>query len=205
MSCQKSQLVPLLESKCTQPGILPSFEVITIDVSAMVNARPPRTSKIFEEYATIGLAKEIGMFSSKYLRTDIVFNVYRSGSSKTETRSKRGMGARRRMAASGKIPPNWQSFLCDSRNKTELFAHLAEKFVELEGNMMVATLEESVLSNHAIEVEHISDCNHEVVDTRLFVNAKHASNHGSKSVLIKATDTDVVVIAVSVFSHLQNL
>ena len=159
----------------------------------------------FQEYATNEFAKEIRMYSSKYLRTDIVFDVYRSGSLKAETRSKRGMGARCRVTASGKIPPNWQSFLRDSLNKTELFAYLAEKLVELEGNMIVATLEESVLSNHEIEVEHISDCNHEEADTRLFFHAKHASNHESKSVLIKATDTDVVVIAVSVFSQLQNL
>ena len=102
------------------------------------------------------------------------------------------MGARRRVTVSGKIPPNWQSFLRDSSNKTELFTYLAEKLVELEGNMIVATLEESFLSNHDIEVKHISDCNHEEADTRLFVHAKHASNHRSKSVLIKATDTEVI-------------
>ena len=87
-------------------------------------------------------AKEIRMYSSKYLRTDIVFDAYISGSLKAETRSKRGMGARRRVTASGKIPPIWQSFLRDSRNKTVLFDYLAEKPVELEGNMVVATLEE---------------------------------------------------------------
>ena len=51
MSCQKSKLVPILESKSTLPDILPSVQVIIIDGSAMVNARSPRTSKTFKEYA----------------------------------------------------------------------------------------------------------------------------------------------------------
>ena len=46
------------------------------------------------------------------------------------------------MTASGKIPPNRPNFLRDSRNKTVLFTYLAEKLVELEGNMIVATQEE---------------------------------------------------------------
>ena len=93
--------------------------------------------------ATNEFAKEIRMYSSKYLRTDIVFDANISGSLKAETRSKRRMGARRRVTASGKIPPNRPNFLRDSRNKTVLFAYLAEKPVELEGNMIVATLEEA--------------------------------------------------------------
>ena len=87
--------------------------------------------------ATNEFAKEIRMYSSKYLRTDIVFDAYISGSLKAETRLKRGMGARR-----SDCPPNRPNFLRDSRNKTVLFAYLAEKLVELEGNMIVATLQE---------------------------------------------------------------
>ena len=42
-------------------------------------------------------------------------------------------------------------------------------------------------------------CNHEEADTRIFVHIKHAVVEGITSVMIKADDTDVLVIAVSVF------
>ena len=50
---------------------------------------------------------------------------------------------------------------------------------------------------------NVSPCNHEEADTRIFVHAKHAVAGGSKVVMIKASDTDVLVIAISAWSALQ--
>ena len=51
----------------------------------------------------------------------------------------------------------------------------------------------------------VAPCDHEEGDTRIFVHAKSAVSYGSKSLMIKASDTDIVVPAVSVFSTLQEM
>ena len=45
----------------------------------------------------------------------------------------------------------------------------------------------------------------EEADTRIFVHARDATQDGCKSLIIKANDTDVVIIAVSVLPSLQQL
>ncbi|XP_056003733.1 uncharacterized protein LOC130049767 [Ostrea edulis] len=67
LSCQKSQLVPLLEDKITLPDVLPGVEVIIINGLDLVNANPPRTSKTFEEYAMKKFASKIQSYSSRSL------------------------------------------------------------------------------------------------------------------------------------------
>ena len=46
---------------------------------------------------------------------------------------------------------------------------------------------------------------HEEADTRIFVHARDAILGGTKSLIIKANDTNVVIIAVSVLPSLQKL
>ena len=54
------------------------------------------------------------LYVSKYLRTDIVFDVYRFYSLKAVARLKRDFGAICRiLTTSGNIPSKWQSFLRD--------------------------------------------------------------------------------------------
>jgi len=45
---------------------------------------------------------------------------------KTQAREKRGKGIRKRVSASTHVPRNWQQFLREEGNKTELFAFLVE-------------------------------------------------------------------------------
>ncbi|KAJ8381282.1 hypothetical protein SKAU_G00020600 [Synaphobranchus kaupii] len=51
----------------------------------------------------------------------------------------------------------------------------------------------------------MAPCSHEEADTWIFVHARQAVEEGCKSILIKANDTDVLVIAVSVLPTLQEL
>ena len=88
-----------------------------------------KTSKTFEEYAVQDVVPKIQMYSSKYERTDIIFDVYWTSSLKAETRSNTGKGDRRRVTDKTKLPLYWKSFLRDSDNKTELFQFLADKIV----------------------------------------------------------------------------
>ena len=62
-TCQKSQLVAVLERHITLPDNEPQADVIIIDGSALVNSLPPRSSKTFEEYATLDVIPTIREYS----------------------------------------------------------------------------------------------------------------------------------------------
>ena len=70
-------------------------------------------------------------------------------------------------------------------------------------NMVIVTKEDNTLSNHTISLKGVSPCSHEEADTRIFVHARHATQEGSKSLLVKASDTDILVIAISAMSSLH--
>ena len=205
-SCQKSDLVNLLQSQVVIPDTEPEADTIIIDGSALVNSMHPRTSKTFDDYARVHVLPTMQAFSAKYKRTDIVFDIYLPSSLKCETRSKRGKGVRRRVAGGNKMPKNWQSFLRDDNNKTELFHFLADKIAEMHTvNVVIVTKEELALSTQVINLDHVAPCSHEEADTRIFVHAKHAVMEGNQTLMIKANDTDVVVIAISILPSLQEL
>ena len=65
---------------------------------------------------------------------------------------------------------------------------------------MIVTTEENALSNHTISLDGVSPCRHKEADTRIFV---HATQEVSTSLLVKASDTDILVIAISVMPTLQ--
>ena len=203
-SCQKSQLASILEKDITCPDTKPNATAIVIDGSALVNSLPPRTSKTFGEYAMLDVLPKVQAFCSTYNRTDIVFDVYLTASLKAETRTKRGQGNRRRVTETGKIPPNWNSFLRDNDNKTELFSFLADKIVEnCTGNVVFVTKKVDVLCNLQFNTDELMPCNHEEADTRIFLHVRQAvAAGGHKHVIIKANDTDILVIAVSMFPML---
>ena len=104
-----------------------------------------------------------------------------------------------------KLPPNWKSFLRDNNNKTELFGFLADKIVTMcPDNVVVVTKGDQALSSRSISFDGLSPCNHEEADSRIFTHALHAAKQQMTSVLIKACDTDVLDVAVSVFATLQD-
>ena len=57
-------------------------------------------------------------------RIDVVWDEYRANRLKATSKSKRGLGARRRVQAANQIPRNWQQFLRNEENKQELFPFL---------------------------------------------------------------------------------
>ena len=73
-------------------------------------------------------------------------------------------------------------------------------------NVVIVTKEEDAVSNmHTINLDEVAPCSHEEADTRIFVHARHATEKGSKVLMVKASDTDVLVIAVSVLPALQEI
>ena len=119
-------------------------------------------SKTFEEYAVLEVVPKVQTYSCTYTRTDIVFDVYWSSSLKAETRSKRCIGAKRRVTDKGKIPQNWCSFLRDNSNKTELFNFLANKIVKMcSNNTVIVTQEAGVFCNQPISLAITKKLTHE--------------------------------------------
>ncbi|XP_034030967.1 uncharacterized protein LOC117514556 [Thalassophryne amazonica] len=201
---QKSQLANILEAIIVPPDTQPDCECI--DGSSLVYSLSPKASKTIEEYAIQDVVPKIQTYSSKYERTDIVVDVYWTSSLKAETRSRRGKGDRRRVTDKTKLPPNWKHFLRDNDNKTELFEFLADKIVSLcAENVVIVTKGKEALSNKPISLESLSPCNHEEADTRIFTHALDAAKQKAKSVLVKASDTDILVVAVSNFATLQDV
>lgn len=205
-TCQKSHLTTILDSQITTPETEADADTIIIEGAALVNSLSPRSSKAFEEYAMLTILPTIQAYSTKYRRTDIVFDVYRPSSLKAEISSKRGRGVRRRVTRGGKIPSNWRNFLRENDNKAELFNFLADKITRVATpNVVIVTKEEDAVSNRTINLAGVAPCSHEEADTRVFVHARHAIEAGRKVIMVKASDTDVVVIAVSVLQALQEL
>ena len=205
-SGQKSQLASILETKIATLDARPEASAIIVDGTALINALPPRASKTFEEYASKDVIPTVEAFSAIYRRTDIVFDVYRSTSLKAETRSKRGQGTRRRVSDKGKLPAVWRSFLRESEIKTELFKFLSDKIVQsCQQSTVIVTREKGAVCNQATDLEGMIPCNHEEADSRLFLHAIHAVAEGHTSLIIKANDTDVLVIAISAYQILAEI
>jgi len=88
----------------------------------------------------------------------------------------------------------------------QLFHFLADKICEAQtSSTLIVTKGEDAISNTRKPLNDVSPCSHEEADTRIFVHAKDATTDGSKSLIIKANDTDILVIAVSVLPSLQEL
>lgn len=107
------------------------------------------------------------------------------------------------MLPSTKLPSNWQSFLRLDENKKELFRFLSYEVIKLSDGIVVATVDEKAISNNSSDLSNMSPCNHEEADTRMLLHAKDASLNGLKRVMIRTVDTDVLVIAIAMFSNLD--
>ena len=92
---------------------------------------------------------------------------------KTETRSKRGKGVRRRVEPCHAIPGNWQEFLRIDDNKTELFSYLAICVSALDaGKQVISTLHDDVLCSQPRGTSGLAPCTHEEADSRMLLHLK---------------------------------
>ena len=166
----------------------------------------PIDVKTFDDYAQ----KIFLPFVEKQLRiavrVDIVWDEYIEDSLKSQTRSERGKGIRRRVNGANKLPGNWQSFLRIDENKTDLFSFLAEYAITVNTEkLVVSTHGKNVLCNRIKDTDDLAPCSHEEADTRIFVHMADAVKEGLRSILIRTVDTDVVVLAIAAVARLQTV
>ena len=119
----------------------------------------------------------------------------------------RGQGIRRRVTGTSKTPTNLRSFLRDDDNKTELFQFLADTICQTQTTSSILVTKEGcvICNDNQKSLEAVSPCLHEEADTPIFVHPRDAATEGSRALVIKANDPDIVVIAVSVVPQLQEI
>ena len=137
-------------------------------------------------------------------RIDVIFDRYFDKTTKA-ARIKRGDSSRRVVNPDKQVPKVWGEFLKNTQNKETLFCLLADVITTCpSGIQVIATKHENVLSNvrseHAISL--LQPCDHEEADTRIFLHVLHASQAGHSKIMIRSTDTDVLVIATHLFQQL---
>lgn len=196
----KADLLPCLENLIEQTDSLPLSlhpDVIILDGAAVVNFLKPRVSSTFDDYAHKVFLPYVISQLNRANRVDIVWDRYFNNSLKSQTRSKRGKGIRRRVEASSSVPGNWQEFLRIDANKIELFAFLVNCISKVvTTKQIVATSGSGVQCIPPTEdTDNLAPCDHEEADTRMFVHVADAVNKGYKKILIRSVDTDVVVLA----------
>ena len=93
-TCQKSQLTEILQAQVDIPHRAPDGEVIIVYGSAMLNTKPPRTSKTFDDYAREYIIPKFTFYGATYTRVDVVFGMYRKSTIKGEAMMRRRQGIR---------------------------------------------------------------------------------------------------------------
>ena len=91
-------------------------------------------------------------------------------------------------------------------NKQELFVEIANnlKHVQLpDGKQLFTTiLDKCISSSLDLDVSGLSPCTQEEADSRIFLHLSKGSSCGHRQVIVRTTDSDFVVLAVSVFVSL---
>lgn len=182
----------------------PSADMVIFDGAALLHMIRPRTPTTFDDYA-LHIASHIRhQFEGAVKRVDIIFDVYKSESLKAPLRQKRGGGKRQRVEAQKNVPGNWNLFLRNDGNKTDLFKFVAERVVASTfPGLVVVTHGEDVMFSGLHNTDCLSPCSQEEADTRMFLHAADGIKQGYSKLLIRTCDTDVAVLAVSMSRALE--
>ena len=105
------------------------------------------------------------------------------------------------------VPRNWQEFFRLDDTKKEQFLFLSEQVMKMaiEGKQIIVTKGEVLCSPPETRRNELSPCSHEEADTRTMVHIADAVQDGHQSVMIRSTDTDVVVLGVATVATLEDL
>lgn len=206
----KADILPLLEAEAPPgPPTRPQTDAAVMDGPAIVQLIKPGNCVTIGEYIHNQLIPYLRAWLENVARLDITWDIYREDSLKLSTRERRGTGVRRRVTLQTKIPVNFAGFLRVDANKTELFTLISDEIEKLElqqGKQLVSTRDTMAVSTPPRDdLDSISPCLHEEADTRMFVHVADQVSNGYTRVAIRTTDSDVVVIGVSVMQHLKDL
>ena len=206
----KADILPLLEAESPSgPSSRPATDAAVLDGPAIVQLIKPGNSVTIGEYIHAKLLPYLLGWLHNLSRLDIIWDIYKQNSLKLSTRENRGTGIRRHVTLQTKVPGNFQGFLRVDGNKTELFALIADEIEKTEvppWKQLISTRTTIVVSTpHSDNLAAISPCFHEEADIFIFVYVANPASNGFKRIVIRTTDSDVLVIAVSVVQHIKDL
>ncbi len=212
----KADLVKCLEPLGAVQSTVPAgIDVTLIDGASVVHSLDPKkvlsstqNLKTFKDYSGHVFIPHIMERLQFVKRLDIIWDRYIPDSLKSHVRCQRGTSQVYRVNEKTLFPSSISSFLKEDQNKAGLYKFLAEDIStyqddRMNGKIIITTYEEDVLVNGQCETSSLAPCNHEEADYRLLLHCKDAYDKGHRRMLILASDTDVVAIAVSVASKLQ--
>ena len=141
-------------------------------------------------------------------RVNIVQDRYFQSSIKNGTRENRGVGGRIKISGNLKIPLkiNFRDFLRNSQNKEELNGLISRTVgnSEFQSDQDVyITHQESVL--HSGPGLHMGVSKYEEADVRIMVHMKHALDCGHKKIIVRTSDTDVLVLIIGHFHEFNEI
>ncbi|KAK3917822.1 Chromosome-associated kinesin KIF4 [Frankliniella fusca] len=214
-SGDKSKLVPLLEKLVENIPTPDACDGIILDGAALVRMIKPHSgTSSFKEYS-----EQVNTYCAKLAsrmvcqRLDVVWDQYNGKSLKTEARESRGSGVRRpglpQKGAFPSKPKQWEDYLRNDCNKEELFQYLAESALKNEHLQIVTNVKDVIKVSpfypQSSALENVCCALMEEADGRLLLHAKDMAERGSRTVIIRCSDTDIVVLAVSFFHDLQKI
>ena len=170
-----------------------------LDGAFIVQMLSLKLSKTFQDYTDDAYMPYIAQQLNNVHRLDVVRDVYIAENLKTSTRQKRGHGQQRKVSPSAPIPSDWKGFLRNDENKQYIFAFLAKEIekCKVSGKQIVSTCHENVCSSGDISPGNLAPCTQEEADTHLLLLAADCVKQGHSIVIIRTSDTDVVVLEIS--------
>ena len=127
---------------------------------------------------------------------------------KGHTRDELGYCVRLKVVPNVRIPGKWSEFLRDSTNKVELFKCLSGEVMQRfhSGGEIYITMSNGTTVGHVGPGEDMTTvCNQEEADTRIILHIIHDLNYGFSSILIKTSDSDVIVILIHNLQHFDTI
>ena len=205
-SGEKAEILPRLKSLISDSATTVSMPLVdgaVLEGSVLANQLKPGKNQSFSNYGQEVFLPFIRRYQqrSNTSRVDVVFDTYPLISLKNTTREKRGCGIRRKVAHSSIAPTNWNTFLRSSENKTELFRFLSHEICKNSCGKMICAFDNTVSCKAEQEdTSLLCPTNHEEGDTSVFLHVKDMANKDIRRVMIRTVDTDVLVLAISLFN-----
>ena len=168
----------------------------------------PKGSRTFQEYAEKIFCVYLKCQLDNAERLDVIWDRYLPQSLKQGVRELHGQGIgsiRRRVQADTPIPVNWESFLRLNGNKDDLFQYLASciQTMDTREKVIISTLRNAVVASCTYDCHALQPCDHEEADTCILLHAADCQKQGFSKFMIRTVDTDIVVLAVSIFHQLK--
>ena len=165
------------------------------------------TSKTFGDYCNTQITNKIKQLAQNVSRLDVVFDVYKKTTLKQDTRDGRGKSDGIRIPVRNDTPIQPKIFskcLKIDENKTELFTMISDSISSMTSNTteILCTKLSHVVSNTRSLTDNLQPCSQEEADTRLLLHVRDIASSGLRKIMIIASDTDVVVIALYIFHSL---